>query len=1336
MGLARAAVSAGALPPTLRKQLEAESASASAGSAGEPLHLAELLAAAGEILLDTHASRFSERAPAAYADAMPVANVACPEGVSGVSDTVVYDRVDGSTAAGEAEEQAADPPLAKPSSSAEAAAAPAAADDAEHVAAVLHDPYRTRVVGGLAVDWAPKPSGARAALHRAWSDAASLRAGDVPSLRFESRFESGNLRSAVREGATAYSLVLDPDTNTNGHTQWFFFRVTGMVAPCLEGRHRAPAPPVTEQSLWQAHGCREYTLSIINLEKPDSSFNQGMRPLVFLEGSDGESLAQEAWVRRLAAPAAPEGAPEASAPSKTPVEPETLWPGPQPGSGWRRMGRDIVYCDGTHFKQKRKVGQAPRADLRAIRQAAVEACGGDSVAADRLVSAELVRLSRQGGGGDAGCGAADHGPALADPLKQAEGLSTPDAASGAGMAAFAAVAVKPAPGQEEEADEEADDDDSGDDAQAPAAATPAGAREGSRRGKAAPGGDSEEASRRLHAETWSVVFPPGTSAAWFAYCFPYTFSDLGTDVLRWQSRSAACESGASVPVVDTEDASNRPETLLQWAGDSETARPTSKSWPRQVAATSQAAPGIAGARMLTSGHFVTRPDCNAGAEGIDVHETSPSLASFRAALADREAVSAGVSWLSALQSGRLPALGSLWASSIMHRGVLCHTLAGNPVPLLTITDFSEPGDEPPPFAQPAATGPASSSQGAPPQAPQKQQQPPPQYIPLAQRPIVILSGRVHPGETNASWLLRGAVDFLTSSAPRARALRRQLVFKVIPFLNPDGVVNGHHRTNLAGLDLNRQWAAPTRELSPTVWHLRALMLSAARQRRGPLFFTDFHGHSRKRNVFMFGGTSSLGDASRLFPALLAQTAPDFSFKACSFVLNASKVGTARGATWSALPMACTYTLEGSFAGATEGSRAHSHFSPLALQSTGHHFVAALHDLLCLWRERPAASWAAGVHPLLHAPSVLSPAGLPSVRVVSYPAEPSSLLRWAGTGASSPVLWLAGRPILAQHHRAVAADTTAVIAEGQDAVDRQNNPDGTGHDHPIPAPETVWIPVEERVILTESSAVPMSVLSALAGVDTTDAAASASLILLSSASSASMPGDGAAGSAHGSVVGATAGPGKVAAPSLAEAVSAWVTVDTPARERLGKGKRARAQASGSMALASGGTSFAVAGPSLSRASAGHGSAGAGAGAGAGGGGDASVRVSLLSAILSDAGAASKLARWRLQWRLAQATLSDTSLLSPAAARVARVYRELIPEHQSRFPSDALHMGAATAALTGPDNGAGSSVSSSAPASPRIPVASRTGGSARRGGSKPWRKQTGKASTASSRRSKRT
>jgi len=72
------------------------------------------------------------------------------------------------------------------------------------------------------------------------------------------------------------------------------------------------------------------------------------------------------------------------------------------------------------------------------------------------------------------------------------------------------------------------------------------------------------------------------------------------------------------------------------------------------------------------------------------------------------------------------------------------------------------------------------------------------------KPVIALSARVHPGETNASWMMKGAVEYLLSDTDEARELRARYTFKILPMLNPDGVVLGNYRCSLAGLDLNRQ----------------------------------------------------------------------------------------------------------------------------------------------------------------------------------------------------------------------------------------------------------------------------------------------------------------------------------------------------------------------------------------------------------------------------------------------------------------------------------------------------------------------------------------------------
>ena len=70
-------------------------------------------------------------------------------------------------------------------------------------------------------------------------------------------------------------------------------------------------------------------------------------------------------------------------------------------------------------------------------------------------------------------------------------------------------------------------------------------------------------------------------------------------------------------------------------------------------------------------------------------------------------------------------------------------------------------------------------------------------------------------------------------------------------LNPDEVINGNYRCNLAGYDLNRKWDNPTKDLHPTIYNFKRLIIQF--HKKYPLeFICDLHGHSRKMNTFMYG----------------------------------------------------------------------------------------------------------------------------------------------------------------------------------------------------------------------------------------------------------------------------------------------------------------------------------------------------------------------------------------------------------------------------------------------------------------------------------------------------
>uniref|UniRef100_A0A8C1UCV1 Cytosolic carboxypeptidase 1 n=1 Tax=Cyprinus carpio TaxID=7962 RepID=A0A8C1UCV1_CYPCA len=275
----------------------------------------------------------------------------------------------------------------------------------------------------------------------------------------------------------------------------------------------------------------------------------------------------------------------------------------------------------------------------------------------------------------------------------------------------------------------------------------------------------------------------------------------------------------------------------------------------------------------------------------------------------------------------LQKLSALRTAQIYYRqDDLCVTLGENSCPLLTIT------------AMPGSSSNDHISQ-------------------FRSRPVVFLSARVHPGETNSSWVMKGTLEYLMSCSPQAQSLRESYIFKIIPMLNPDGVINGNHRCSLSGEDLNRQWQNPNAELHPTIYHAKSLLQYLRATGRTPLVFCDYHGHSRKKNVFMYGcsiketvwqtnvntSTCDLHEdlGYRTLPKLLSQMAPAFSLSSCSFVVERSKEATARVVVWREIGVQRSYTMESTLCGCDQGKYKGLQIGTSELEEMGAQFCLAL-----------------------------------------------------------------------------------------------------------------------------------------------------------------------------------------------------------------------------------------------------------------------------------------------------------------------------------------------------------------------------------------------------------
>lgn len=192
---------------------------------------------------------------------------------------------------------------------------------------------------------------------------------------------------------------------------------------------------------------------------------------------------------------------------------------------------------------------------------------------------------------------------------------------------------------------------------------------------------------------------------------------------------------------------------------------------------------------------------------------------------------------------------------------------------------------------------------------------------------IILTSRVHPGiniynllgEVPSSWVIKGVIDFLTSDSPEAKILRKHYVFRIIPMLNPDGVIYGNYRCSLLGYDLNRKWISPKKSLQPTVYYAKQIIKFMQEEREIALY-CDFHAHSTQKNVFMYGCSFQQDEITnikknssvRLVPLLMSQLNPNFSYKNSQFRNEKCKESTARIVIFKEFNVPNSYTCESSF----------------------------------------------------------------------------------------------------------------------------------------------------------------------------------------------------------------------------------------------------------------------------------------------------------------------------------------------------------------------------------------------------------------------------------------
>jgi murein tripeptide amidase MpaA len=173
--------------------------------------------------------------------------------------------------------------------------------------------------------------------------------------------------------------------------------------------------------------------------------------------------------------------------------------------------------------------------------------------------------------------------------------------------------------------------------------------------------------------------------------------------------------------------------------------------------------------------------------------------------------------------------------------VIGHSVLGRELHLVTVTNFDQPDDS---------------------------------------KKVVWLQARQHAWECGTSFLVEGALRFITSSDPVAVKLRDETIFKFVPMINPDSVARGEVRFNVNGFDPNRQWdevdlrSKQWLERNPEIWYVKKALL--AQHARKPVELA-LNLHNTEMNEYletMVDVEPLQGMMHRFFDRLVATTTFD------------------------------------------------------------------------------------------------------------------------------------------------------------------------------------------------------------------------------------------------------------------------------------------------------------------------------------------------------------------------------------------------------------------------------------------------------------------------------
>jgi len=144
-----------------------------------------------------------------------------------------------------------------------------------------------------------------------------------------------------------------------------------------------------------------------------------------------------------------------------------------------------------------------------------------------------------------------------------------------------------------------------------------------------------------------------------------------------------------------------------------------------------------------------------------------------------------------------------------------------------------------------------------------------------------------------------------------------IMWVLVPIINPDGVALGNNRTGILGFDFNRHWYvdkdAQRAHLFPELLGAIRYFKSQQKEYHKKLkLFIDLHGHSSQSDVFAYGPPhvkqSEYYELSRLFPFLISTKNNNFNYEKSSYSINQAKKHCARAIFFERLGFHFSYTI--------------------------------------------------------------------------------------------------------------------------------------------------------------------------------------------------------------------------------------------------------------------------------------------------------------------------------------------------------------------------------------------------------------------------------------------